>query len=67
MATTSFFQNAHNRWRGLPPDGIFPERVAKGSRFTFGGLGVDMCWCDPASGVRNRPRTTVVRIKLPCL
>ena len=33
---------------------LFPECVAKGSRFTFGGLGVDPCSRDPASGVRNR-------------
>ena len=31
-----------------------PECKAKGSRFTFGGLGVDTCSRDPASGVRNR-------------
>ena len=35
---------------------IFPECVAKGSRFTFGGLGVDPCSRDPASGVRKRPQ-----------
>ena len=33
---------------------VFPECVAKGSRFTFGVLGVDTCSRDPASGVRNR-------------
>ena len=43
------------------------ECVAKGSRFTFGGLGVDTCSRDPAFGVRNRPCAAVVRIKLPCL
>ena len=32
-----------------------------------GGWGVDTCSRDPALGVRNRPRTTVVRVKLPCL
>ena len=35
---------------------IFPECVVKGSRFTFGGLGVDPCSRDPAFGVRNRPQ-----------
>ena len=34
--------------------GFFPN--AKGSRFTFGGLGVDLCSRDPAFGVRNRPQ-----------
>ena len=34
---------------------IFPECVAKGSRSTFGGLGVDTCLRDPASVVRARP------------
>ena len=33
---------------------LFPECVAKGSRFTFGGLGVDPCSRDPAFGLRNR-------------
>ena len=33
---------------------FLPECVAKGSRFTFGGLGVDPCSRDPAFGVRNR-------------
>ena len=47
---------------------FFPECVAKGSRFTFlGGLGVDTCSRDPAFGVRKRPRTTVVGVKLLCL
>ena len=46
---------------------LFPECVAKGSRFTFGGLGVETCSHDPASGVRNRPRTTVMAEKLACL
>ena len=35
---------------------FFPECVAKGSRFTFGGLGVDLCSRDGAFGVRNRPQ-----------
>ena len=35
---------------------FLPECVAKGSRFTFGSLGVDTCSRDPASGVRNRPQ-----------
>ena len=46
---------------------FFPECVAKGSRFTFGGLGVHTCSRDPAFGVRNPPRATVVRVKLACL
>ena len=46
---------------------MFLECIAKGSRFTFGGLGVDTCSCDPAFGVRNRPCAAVVRLKLPCL
>ena len=33
--------------------------LAKGSRFTFGGLGVDPCSRDPASGVRNRSQPSV--------
>ena len=33
---------------------FFPKCVAKGSRFTFGGLGADPCSRDPAFGVRNR-------------
>ena len=54
-----------------------PECIAKGSRFTFGGVGVDPCSRDPASGVRkrsqpsatvcNRPFATVAASKLPCL
>ena len=54
----------------LPDDSRFsllPEWVAKGSRFTFGGLGVDTRSRAPASGVRNRPRTTVGGLKLPRL
>ena len=46
---------------------MFPECVAKGSRFTFGGLGVDTCSRDPAFGVRNLPCMALVRLKLPCL
>ena len=34
-----------------------PECVAKGSRFTSWGLGVETCSRDPASGARNRPQT----------
>ena len=37
---------------------FFPECVAKGSRFTFGRLGVDPCSCDPAFGVRKRPQAS---------
>ena len=40
--------------------GMIPECVAKGSRFTFGGLGVKTCAPDAASmfaAVRNRPQT----------
>ena len=33
---------------------LFPECEAKGSRFTFGGLGVHPCSRDLAFGVRNR-------------
>ena len=53
----------------FPPEKsiVFPECVANGSRFTFGGLGVDTCSRDPAFGVRNRPCATVVRAKLACL
>ena len=44
---------------------LFPECVAKGSRFTFGGLGVDPCSRDPAFGVRNRPQpSATVRNRL---
>ena len=59
---------------------FFPQCVAKGSRFTFGGLEVDACSRDPVSGVRNRPppsatichvrnrpRAAVVAAKSPCL
>ena len=46
---------------------FLPECVAKGSRFTFGSLGVDTCSRDPASGVRNRPSAAVVAAKLPRL
>ena len=49
------------------PQTFFPECVAKSSRFTFGGLGVDPCSRDPAFGVRNHPRTTVVGATLPFL
>ena len=38
------------------PMALFPECIAKGSRFTFEGPGVDTCSRDPASGVRNRPQ-----------
>ena len=40
-------------WTGISLES-FPECVAKGSCFTFGGLGVDPCSRDPAFGVRNR-------------
>ena len=49
---------------------IFPDCVAKGSRFTFGGLGltrVRMTLLLVSATVRNRPRTTVRGLKLPCL
>ena len=36
--------------------GVFPECVAKDSRFTFGDLRVETCSRDPASGVRNSPQ-----------
>ena len=62
------------RVRGLH---LIPECVAKGSRFTFGGLGVDPCSRDPAFGVRKRPQpcatvrkrppAAAVGAKLPCL
>ena len=39
---------------------ILPECVAKGSRFIFGGLGVDQCSRDPASGVRNHLQPSAV-------
>ena len=38
------------------PSLLFPECVAKGSGFTFGGLEVDPCSRDLAFGVRNRPQ-----------
>ena len=56
---------------------LFPECVAKGSRFTFGVLGVDLCSRDfgvpnrpqpfatVPSTVLNRPSATVVGAKLP--
>ena len=41
-----------------------PQCAAKCSRFTCGGLGVDPCSRDPASGVRNRPQLfATVRIR----
>ena len=46
---------------------FFTECIAKGSRFTFGGLGVDTCSRDPAFGVCNRPCAVFVAEKLPCL
>ena len=46
---------------------LVPECVAKGSRFTFGGLGVDPCSRDPAFGVRKRLPSAFVGAKLPCL
>ena len=44
---------------------FFPECVAKGSRFTFGGLGVDPCSRDPAFGVRNRPQPSATVCNRP--
>ena len=40
---------------------------SEGFSFYIGGLGVETCSRDPAFGVRNCPRTTVVRVKLACL
>ena len=53
---------------------IFLECKAKGFRFTFWGSGGEdvfawpCFWCpQPIATVCNRPRATVVRVKLPCL
>ena len=54
-------------------DLFIPKCVAKGSRFTIGGLGVDPCSRDlrnrlqPFATVLNRPSATVMGAKLPCL
>ena len=39
---------------GEAPGALFPECIAKSSRFTVSGLGAEMCSLDPAFGVRNR-------------
>ena len=51
---------------------LFPECVAKGSRFTLGvwvrRVRSTLLWCSqPSATVCNRPRATVVRVKWPCL
>ena len=64
--TKSKKKRTHLFWR-LFLSAFFSECVAKGSRFKFGGLGVETCSRDTASGVRNRLRTAIVAEKLPCL
>ena len=59
----SFFPETHPVTKVPENAIIIPECVAKGSRFTFGGLGVDPCSRDPAFGVRNRSQPSA-RVRL---
>ena len=60
LFTRGYFQRPIDfecRWIMVLQWNMFcPEYVAKGSRFTLGGLGVETCLRDPASGVHNCPQ-----------
>ena len=46
---------------------FFSGMRSEGFSFYILGSGVEACSRNPASGVRNRPRTSVVAEKLACL
>jgi hypothetical protein len=75
------FLSVSRVWKPVGICSHFPGmRMAKGSRFTFWGLGVEMCSRNaalpfatvlnrpqPSATIRNRPQPSAMRVRWPCL
>ena len=60
-----FFQNAHNRWRGFPPDGLFMNRLWGKRKYMAGKRGVEKLWAQSFSNgglTQSLPRPSYLDI-----